>query len=186
MIQKLIPKKGQQRVVKASMSKIGIYPGTFDPITKGHLDIIERSTKIFDHLIIAIAKDTNKSPVFSLEDRVDMVSKEVQDLGKKVSVESFNGLLVEFAKEKDASVIVRGLRAVSDFEYEFQLAATNMSLSSEIDTILLPATEDRHFVSSSMVKEVARLGGGISNFVSPHVESKLLDYFSGKKNEGNT
>lgn len=172
------------------MSKIGIYPGTFDPITKGHIDIIERSSKLFDHLIIAIAKDTVKSPMFSIEDRMEMVSTEIEHLqkalGKKISVASFNGLLVEFAKEKGASVIVRGLRAVSDFEYEFQLAATNMSLAKEIDTILLPATEDRHFVSSSMVKEVARLGGQISNFVSPQVESKLKDYFSGKKNEGNT
>ncbi len=167
------------------MPKIGIYPGTFDPITKGHVDIIERSIKIFDHLVIAIAIDTNKSPVFSIEDRIKMVSEEVKSL-ENVSVESFNGLLVEFAKEKSASVIVRGLRAVSDFEYEFQLAATNTSLAREIDTILLPATEDRHFVSSSMAKEVARLGGDVSNFVSPHIKSKLLDYFSGKKNEGNT
>ena len=167
------------------MPKIGIYPGTFDPITKGHIDIIERSIKIFDHLVIAIAIDTNKSPVFSVEERIKMVSEDVKSL-KNISVESFNGLLVEFAKEKSASVIVRGLRAVSDFEYEFQLAATNTSLAREIDTILLPATEDRHFVSSSMAKEVARLGGDVSNFVSPNVKSKLLDYFSGKKNEGNT
>jgi pantetheine-phosphate adenylyltransferase len=168
------------------MPKIGIYPGTFDPITRGHIDIIERSIKIFDHLVIAIAKDSNKSPVFSIEDRINMVSEEVKGLGRNISVESFNGLLVEFAKEKGASVIVRGLRAVSDFEYEFQLAATNMSLASEIDTILLPATGDRHFISSSMVKEVARLGGDLSIFVSSHVKSKLLDYFNGKKNEGNT
>jgi pantetheine-phosphate adenylyltransferase len=168
------------------MPKIGIYPGTFDPITRGHIDIIERSIKIFDHLVVAIAKDSNKSPVFSIEDRINMVSEEMKGLGQNISVESFNGLLVEFAKEKDASVIVRGLRAVSDFEYEFQLAATNTSLASDIDTILLPATGDRHFISSSMVKEVARLGGDLSNFVSSHVKSKLLDYFNGKKNEGNT
>ncbi len=173
------------------MPKIGVYPGTFDPITKGHLDIIERSLNIVDTLIVGIAKDVIKSPIFSLEERMDMVQRDVEELRNRVPkskiilVESFEGLLVEYAKKKEAKLIIRGLRAVSDFEYEFQLAAMNVSLSNDVDTILLPASERSHFVSSSMVRELGRLGGGISKFVSPYVESKIQAYFSSKKNEGN-
>ena len=168
------------------MSKIGIYPGTFDPITNGHINIIERSLNIVDVLIVGIAKDVPKKPIFSIEERIEMVNQDVALLrkhlpkSKEIFVESFGGLLVDFAREKKASVIVRGLRAVSDFEYEFQLAAMNMSLSKEVDTILLPATEGTHFISSSMVREIARLHGDISKFVSPFVNQKLHSYF-GKK-----
>ena len=172
------------------MHRIGVYPGTFDPITNGHINIIERSAKIFDELIVSIATDVPKSPLFSLEERLSMVEHDVAILNKKLSlsnkikVETFSGLLIEFAKKKKASVIVRGLRAVSDFEYEFQLAATNMSLSNEVDTILLPAMEGTHFISSSMVREIARLGGDISKFVSPFVNSKLRMHFDSNECAG--
>jgi pantetheine-phosphate adenylyltransferase len=163
------------------MHNIWVYPGTFDPITKGHLNIIDRSAKLADELIVSIAIDIPKTPLFSLEQRVEMVEHDIAQLDKenssKIKVEAFSGLLIDFARKKKASAIVRGLRAVSDFEYEFQLATTNMSLSNEVDTILLPAMEGSHFISSSMVKEVARLGGDVSRFVSPFVRSKLSKHF---------
>jgi len=163
------------------MRNIWVYPGTFDPITKGHLNIIDRSAKLVDELIVSVAIDIPKTPLFSLEQRMEMLEHDVAQLNKdnsgKIKIEAFSGLLIDFAKKKKASVIVRGLRAVSDFEYEFQLATTNMSLAREIDTILLPATEGSHFISSSMVKEVARLGGDVTKFVSPFVKSKLSKHF---------
>ena len=159
--------------------KIAIYPGTFDPITFGHIDIIKRASQLFDHLIIASAKDSNKNPLFSLDERVDLIKYEIKNLHleDKVSVEKFEGLLVDFAKQKNAKIIVRGLRAVSDFEYEIQLASTNYKLDSTIQTVFLPASEQTQFVASRLVKEVARLKGDVSPFVSPFVRKKLLDYF---------
>jgi len=155
--------------------KIAIYPGTFDPITFGHLDIIKRASEIFDHLIIAAAKDNYKNPLFTLDERVELIREEVKTLeeGHKISVEKFEGLLVKYAREKNAKVIVRGLRAVSDFEYEFQMFGMNSKLDPEIQTIFFPASETNHFIASKLVKEVAKLGGNISKFVSPTVANKL-------------
>jgi len=155
--------------------KIAIYPGTFDPITFGHIDIIKRASEMFDHLIIAVAKDNAKNPLFSLEERAELIREEIQNLNSdaKISVEKFEGLLVDFAVSKNAKVIIRGLRAVSDFEYEFQMFGMNAKLNPTIQTIFLPASETNHFIASKMVKEVARLGGNISKFVSKNVTEKL-------------
>lgn len=158
------------------MTKIAIYPGTFDPITFGHLDIINRAEKLFDHLIIAVAQDSSKNPLFSLEERLELIKREVDC--EKVSVEKFEGLLVDFAAKKNSKIIVRGLRAVSDFEYEFQMFGMNSKLDPSIQTVFLPASETNHFIASRFVKEVARLGGDISKFVSPNVAQSLKNKIS--------
>ncbi len=155
--------------------KIAIYPGTFDPITFGHLDIIKRASELFDHLIIAVAKDNNKNPMFSCDQRVEMINDEINKLINKdnISVEKFEGLLINFAQKKSSKIIVRGLRAVSDFEYEFQMYGMNFKLDNTIQTIFLPASENHHFIASKLVKEIAKLGGDISLFVSPNVKEKI-------------
>lgn len=155
--------------------KIAIYPGTFDPITFGHLDIIKRASELFDHLIIAAAKDNYKNPLFTLDERVALIEEETKHLNKNnnISVEKFEGLLVGYARKKNAQVIIRGLRAVSDFEYEFQMYGMNSKLDPDIQTIFLPASETNHFIASKLVKEVAKLGGDISKFVSKNVAEKL-------------
>jgi pantetheine-phosphate adenylyltransferase len=159
----------------SNSKKIAIYPGTFDPITFGHLDIIKRALQIVDHLIIAIAKDTSKNPLFSVSQRIELVKKEVEniDSDKIVEVVGFEGLLINFAREKDSKILIRGLRAVSDFEFEFQMSGMNSKLDPQIQTIFLPASESTHFVASRLVKEVARLGGDVSGLVSARVESAL-------------
>lgn len=155
----------------------GIYPGTFDPITKGHLDVIQRASYIADRLIIAVADDVPKIPLFSVEERVEMVRHDIQHLSLPrtcdIEVMTFKGLLMDFAVEQKASIIVRGLRAVSDFEYEFQLAAMNTKLQPAVQTVFLPASENTQFVASSLVKEIARLGGDVSEFVSEYVAQRL-------------
>ena len=155
--------------------KIAIYPGTFDPITFGHLDIIKRASLLFDKLIVASAKDSNKNPLFSLDERVELINQEIHDnkLQDKVIVMKFEGLLVDFAKKNQAQIIIRGLRAVSDFEYEFQMFGMNSKLEPSIQTIFLPASENHHFIASKLVKEVARLRGDISKFVSANVVEAL-------------
>lgn len=162
------------------MSKVtAIYPGTFDPITKGHIEIIKRASRLFPHMIVAVAEDTNKSPLFSLDERVNMVREEVDHIKNHHTIEvlKFSGLLVEFASKNNASVLVRGLRAASDFEYEFQMSYMNHKMAPDIETIFIPANENGHFISSRFVKEMARLGAKIEGFVSERVAKKVYEHF---------
>ncbi|HET6522506.1 MAG TPA: pantetheine-phosphate adenylyltransferase [Geminicoccaceae bacterium] len=161
--------------------RIGVYPGTFDPITKGHADIIRRATKLVDRLIVAVSVNIGKDPMFDLDERVALVRAEVEDLtlrdqtgGCEVDVLPFDNLLMHFAQDVGARVVIRGLRAVSDFEYEFQMAATNARLCPEIETMFLMASETNQFISSRFVKEISRLGGDVSSFVSRRVREHLL------------
>ncbi len=153
------------------MGDLAIYPGTFDPVTNGHLDIIQRGAEIFDRIIVAVASSRNKNPLFSLEERVEMLQKTTARQG--VSVESFDGLLVDYARAKGARVIIRGLRAVSDFEYEFQLALMNRKLNPDMDTFFVMPSERYVYLNSGLVKEVSRLGGDISSLVPDEVLNKL-------------
>jgi pantetheine-phosphate adenylyltransferase len=157
--------------------RTGLYPGTFDPITLGHLDIIQRAAKVVDRLVIGVAKNAGKGPLFDTKARVEMVMREAEALKRKgianIEVMPFDNLLMHFAREVGASVIIRGLRAASDFEYEIQMAAMNYRMNPKIETIFLTATEGTQFVSSRFVKEIARLGGNIRPFVSPRI-AKLL------------
>jgi pantetheine-phosphate adenylyltransferase len=162
--------------------RIGIYPGTFDPITKGHQHIIKRALRVVDKLIVAAALDTGKAPIFELEQRKALIQADIDalphNLGDRVEVHSFSGLLVNYAREHNATILVRGLRAISDFEYEFQMACMNSKLAPEIETIFLTASESTHFVSSRFVKQIAKLGGDISPFVSETTANALLAHFA--------
>ncbi len=149
-----------------------VYPGTFDPITNGHIDLIERATKMFKHVTVAVAHNTSKNPLFDMQERVAMAADVLKDF-ESVSVVGFDNLLVEFTKTHNASVILRGLRAVSDFEYEFQLAGMNRNLAPDIETIFLTTAEQYAYLSSSLVKEVARLGGDITKFVPEQVIAEI-------------
>ena len=149
-----------------------IYPGSFDPVTLGHLDIIKRASKIFDELIVGVLNNNSKSPLFSVEKRVKMLNDVVKDL-PNVKVMSFEGLLVDFARKVDAQIIVRGLRAVTDFEYELQMAQTNRVLAPDVDTVFLTTTLEYAYVSSTIMKEVARFGGDLSSFAPPEIIQAL-------------
>ena len=153
------------------MKRKAVYPGSFDPTTFGHLDIISRSSKIFDKLIIAVITNPNKKPYFSIDERVKILKSSVKE--KNVEIESFHGLLVDFMKKKNANVIIRGLRAISDFEYEFQMALTNRKLYPEIETVFLTPAEQWTYLSSTLVKEIARLGGNVKCFV-PEIVVKIF------------
>ena len=153
-----------------------IYPGTFDPITDGHLDIISRASRLYQKVIIAIAVNKGKNPLFSLEERVEMAKLVTAPL-PNVSIIGFGNLLVDCAKEHKASVVLRGLRAVSDFEYEFQMAGMNRRLSPELETVFLTPAEQYEFISSSMIREIAKLNGDVSSFVPKCVEEKLKEKF---------
>jgi pantetheine-phosphate adenylyltransferase len=159
------------------MKKIAVYAGTFDPLTYGHLDVIERASKIFPQLIIGVAISEAKSPLFSLNERLTLVKESVHHL-PKVKVKSFDGLLVDLAESEEAKVIVRGLRAFSDFEYEFQMALTNRTLKPGIETLFLMPKQDYSYVSSSNVREVAKMGGDISQFVPLSIQNAFKEKFS--------
>jgi pantetheine-phosphate adenylyltransferase len=161
-----------------------LYPGTFDPVTLGHLDIIKRAVKLVDHLVIGVATNASKSPMFTLEERVAMVKVEAEKLAAghaTIDVVSFDSLLVKFAAQVGASMIVRGLRAVSDFEYEFQMVAMNQRLNTEIETVFLMADPRHQAISSRLVKEIALLGGDISPFTTPAVAEALVKHCKEKK-----
>lgn len=150
-----------------------VYPGTFDPITRGHEDIVRRAARLFDRIIVAVAADTGKTPYFSLDERVEFAREALQDL-KNVAVHGFSGLLTRFVAEQRAAIILRGLRAVSDFEYEFQLAGMNRKLSDEVETVFMTPSEQYMFISASMVREIARLGGDVMPFVHPLIHARLM------------
>ncbi len=158
------------------MERIAVYPGTFDPVTNGHTDLVSRAARVFPKVIIAIAESPHKKPLLELEERIDLARGELERLGN-VEVVGFSNLLVEFVQQQGASVIIRGLRAVSDFEYEFQLASMNRHLAPKVETMFLTPDEDFGFISSTLVKEVARLGGDVSNFVSQRVQQALARRF---------
>jgi pantetheine-phosphate adenylyltransferase len=157
------------------MALTGLYPGTFDPITNGHIDVIDRSMKLLDKLVIGVAINRDKGPLFTLEERIAIVREETAHLthGKVIEVRPFEGLLMDFAVEVGATVIVRGLRAVADFEYEFQMTAMNQQLNRDVETVFFMADPKHQAIASRLVKEIAKLGGDISHFVTPNVATRL-------------
>lgn len=163
------------------MTRIAIYPGTFDPLTLGHLDILRRAASVCDELVIGVAENTGKSPLFSLDERMKLLEQAIENdvknniISNKVTVRGFNKLLVDFAQEQGASMIIRGLRAVSDFEYEFQMASANKRLFPNVETLFLMAAEQQHFVASRLVKEVAAYGGDIRSFVPDFVAKAIAE-----------
>ena len=158
------------------MKTIVIYPGTFDPVTNGHLDLVRRALRMFDQVIIAVAPSPKKQPLFTVKERLAMIKSAVKGL-RKVKVEAFNTLLVEYVKTRKANCILRGLRAISDFEYEFQLAHMNRRLNTDIDSVFVMPSEEYSFLTSSIVKEVASFGGSVKDLVPLEVEAALLEKF---------
>jgi pantetheine-phosphate adenylyltransferase len=156
------------------MTVSAMYPGTFDPITLGHEDLVRRALRLFDKVVVAIAENPGKEPMFTVQERVQLAKATLADLDN-VEVTGYSGLTVDFARENNLQVIVRGLRAVSDFEYEFQLASMNRHLTDEVETVFLTPTERFTFISSSLVREIATMGGDVTDFVSPKVKLALLD-----------
>ncbi len=177
--------------VEMANPRVGVYPGTFDPITQGHMDIIRRAATLVDRLVVAVAGNEAKSPLFSAAERVAMVEAEIAPLraqgpkggGLEVEVRAFDNLLIHFARQSGATVLIRGLRAVSDFEYEFQMATMNARLDAGIETVFLSASEHHQFVASRLVKEIARLDGDVSGFVSLPVAEALKERFAKLRRE---
>jgi pantetheine-phosphate adenylyltransferase len=155
---------------------LAVYPGTFDPITHGHTDLVTRAARVFEHVIVAIAESPHKAPFFTLKKRIELAESQIGHL-ENITIVGFRNLLVEFVQENGAGVIVRGLRAVSDFEYEFQLASMNRNLASKVETMFLTPDEKYGFISSTLVREVARLNGNVSKFVGPEIELALKEQF---------
>jgi pantetheine-phosphate adenylyltransferase len=170
--------------------RVGLYPGTFDPMTNGHMDIIKRAVKLVDHLVIGVAINEAKGPLFTLEERVEMLRHEAGPLAKaanvSLSVEPYDVLLMHFAEKAGATVIIRGLRAVSDFEYEFQMVGMNRKLNPEIETVFLMADAQHQAVASRLVKEIAALGGDVSHFTTPYIAQHLAAKFPSKVTPGKT
>ncbi len=168
-------------VLAAPPRRVGVYPGTFDPVTNGHLDIIGRAARLVDRLVVGVAVNTGKSPLFGLDERVELVAAEMTALAERtgtvIEVVGFECLLIDLARQHGAAMIVRGLRAVSDFDYEFQMAGMNSRLDSGVETVFLMASERHQFISSRFVKEIARLGGDISSFVPPLVHERTLQHY---------
>lgn len=167
-------------MTKNGTYRIGVYPGTFDPVTKGHLHLIRRASRMVDKLIVAVADNPRKGPLFNHDERFEMLSLDIHNMPEKgceIEVKSFNKLLIHFARDVQASCIFRGLRAVSDFEYEFQMTGMNAKLDAEIETFFLMASDKWQFVSASFVKEICSLGGEIEEFVTPQVAEKLKKKF---------
>jgi len=162
------------------MSKIAIYPGTFDPITNGHLDLLVRATKIFDKVIIAVANNPRKNPLFSVDERISMIQAVSSDI-ENIEIEPFDDLLVNYVGRKNANFVIRGLRAVSDFDYEFQLASANRRLDENVETIFLTPSEANYFISSSLVREISFYEGDVQSFVPKHVEEKVIEKWAAKK-----
>jgi len=154
--------------------RTAIYPGSFDPLTNGHLDVIERAVKLFDHVVVAVAKNESKQPLFSLEERVELVRRSIKHI-PNAEADSFDSLLVNYVQRRNAQAIVRGLRAISDFEFEFQLALMNRKLNEKIETIFMMPKDTYTFLSSRIIKEIARLGGDVTAFVPTHVRTALLE-----------
>jgi pantetheine-phosphate adenylyltransferase len=150
-----------------------VFPGSFDPLTNGHVDIVERSVKLFDKVIVAVVSNPDKNPLLTIPEREGLIRTELKRFGRRVEVRSFSGLLVEFLKQTRARVVIRGLRAISDYDYETQMALVNRSLWSEVETVLMVAREENSYISSSLVKQVALYGGDVSSFVPPHVAKVL-------------
>ena len=161
--------------------RIGVYPGTFDPVTSGHMEVIRRSLRLVDKLVIGPATNIGKGPLFSLQERIDIIKDDIADFSEtdkaRIQIAPFDGLLIHFAREVGASVIIRGLRAVSDFEYEIQMANMNARMEPDVETIFLMASDRHQFIASSLVKDIARLGGDTSQFVSKKVYERLKKKF---------
>ncbi len=161
------------------MEVAAVYAGTFDPITYGHIDLVQRGRRVFDKLILAVAESGEKTPLFTLEERVEILKEAVKDM-PGVEVDSFSGLLVDYVRSRGVRVVLRGLRAVSDFEYEFQIALTNRKLNEEVETIFMMPKEEYSYISSRILKEIVRLGGDVKDFVLPFVQKKLEEKLRGK------